>query len=224
LRRNFGDDPLGRGGADAGQAGQRLGVLVLDGPGHLAHRANHGPQRLFHAHAVDRAEQLEELALDFGQKADQPRREPPLHGVAFQVFDRVQANLLAQPGLQLPSRKLGNQHLVLEGVDAQREHVLVELHKLAGDLGDQGCELLPTVIQAENPQMTQMAADETESIETTKSLALGQHHNEKIHPSSAPSAVSFFSAEYAETRRGLTVSAQYLSLSSCLRSSATSVD
>ena len=69
--------------------------MLFDRRGHFAHRPDHRPQGLLHAHAVDRAEQLEELALDLAQKADQPRRQPALHRVAFEIFDRVQADLLA---------------------------------------------------------------------------------------------------------------------------------
>ena len=78
-----------------GRPAERLGVLILDRRGDLAHRANHRPQRLPHADAIDRAEQLEELLLDLAQKADQPRRQPPLHRIAFEIIDRVQADFAA---------------------------------------------------------------------------------------------------------------------------------
>ena len=118
-------------GPTPGKPESVFGVLLFDGRGHFAHRADHGPQRLLHAHAVDRAEQLEELALDLGQKADQPRRQPALHRVAFQIFDRVQADSPRRSWrLQLPARELGNQDFVFERADAQRQRVFGQREQL----------------------------------------------------------------------------------------------
>ena len=97
------------------------GVLLLDGRGHFPDRPDHRPQGLLHPHAVDRAEQFEEFPLDLAEKADQPRRHAALHRVAFEILDRVQADLLVHLALQLAAGELGNQHFVLERPDAQRE-------------------------------------------------------------------------------------------------------
>ena len=102
-----------------GSDGEQRGVLLLDGRGHFLDRPDHRPQGLLHPHAVDRAEQLEELPLDLAEEADQPRRHAALHRVAFEVLDRVQADLLAELALQLAAGELGNEDLVLEGPDAR---------------------------------------------------------------------------------------------------------
>jgi hypothetical protein len=137
-------DPLRHGGPDAGQGGERLGVLLLDGHGYLADRADHRPERLLHAHPVHRAEQLEKLPLRLGQKTYKPRCQPALHRIAFEIFNRVQADLLPDLLLQLPPGELGNQHLVLEGPDLQRGNVVLQGGQWAGDFGDQfGGSLLP---------------------------------------------------------------------------------
>ena len=138
LRRSLAIIALGRGRADAGQAGQRLGVLFLDGHRHFAHRADHGPQRLLDSHAVDRAEQLEEFAFDFAQESDEPRRQAALHGVAFQVLDRVQADVLAHLVLQAAAVELGDQHFVLKRAHGERNHVVADVQQPAGNFGDQG--------------------------------------------------------------------------------------
>ena len=109
-----------------GKRGERFCVLLLDGRGHLFHRPDHGAQGLFHAHAVDGAEQLEKLPFDLAQKADQPGRHPALHRIAFEILDRVQADFLVDLILQAAAGELGNQYLVLERADAEREHVVVQ--------------------------------------------------------------------------------------------------
>ena len=48
---------------------------------------------------------------------------PALHRVAFEIFDRVQADLFAHAALQLPAGELGNAHFVFEGADRQRQFV-----------------------------------------------------------------------------------------------------
>ena len=103
---------------------------------HFFDRPDHRPQRLFDAHAIDRTKKLEELALDFGQKADDPRRHAALHRVAFEIFDGKQADLGLHLALQPPPRELGNQHFVLEGPDFQGRQVVLQSGKLAGDFGD----------------------------------------------------------------------------------------
>ena len=83
------------------------------------------------------------------RKPIQPRRHPPLHGVAFEILDRVQADLLPEPMLQLAAGELGDQHLVFEGADSERELIVLDLENLTGDFGDQA-ECLPA--GGEQPQ------------------------------------------------------------------------
>ena len=64
LAAELGDDPVGGRGADAGERGEALGILLLNQIGHFLYRPNHGAEGLLHADAVDFANQLEELALD----------------------------------------------------------------------------------------------------------------------------------------------------------------
>ena len=105
--------------------------MFFDHRGHFLDRPDHRPQRFFHADAVDLAEQIEKLPLDRAQKADQPRDQPALHRVAFEVLDRVQADLAAELVLQLPSGEFGDQDFVFERADGKRERV--------GRDGDRGC-------------------------------------------------------------------------------------
>ena len=57
------------------------------------------------------------------EKADQAGRHAALHGIAFEVFDRVQADLLTQAALQLPAGELGNQHFIFERPGLERERL-----------------------------------------------------------------------------------------------------
>ena len=87
--------------ADARQRREPLGVLLFDHLGDVLHRADHRPQGLLRPDAIDRAEHLEELALDLREKADQPRRHAAARRIAVVVVDRVQADRLADQRLQL---------------------------------------------------------------------------------------------------------------------------
>ena len=130
-----------------GNAERHVGVLLLDRRGHFLDRTDHRPEGLFDPHPIDRAEQVEEFPLDLAAEADQPRRHAPLHGVAFEVVDRVQADFLADLALQLAAAELGDENLVLERADAERDDVLFQGDQLAGDLGNQGAA--PNTLQFE---------------------------------------------------------------------------
>jgi len=54
----------------------------------------------------------------------------------------VQADLLVHVALQLPAGELGDQYLVLEGTDLQRESIVLKADEFAGDFGDQGSVFL----------------------------------------------------------------------------------
>ncbi len=72
LPPQLGDDSFGRRLADARERGEHLDVLILDHPGELADGTDHRPKRLANAHAVDRAEDVEELAVDRREETDHP--------------------------------------------------------------------------------------------------------------------------------------------------------
>ena len=91
-----------------------LRVLLFDGDGHLFDRPDHCPQGFANPDAVDRAEQLEEFPLHLAEESDQAGRHAALHGIAFEILDGVQADLLVQQALELPAGIFGDQHLVLE--------------------------------------------------------------------------------------------------------------
>ena len=80
--------------------------------------------------------ELEELALDLADEADQPRRHATMRGVAFEVLDRVQTDLLADLLLQVPPGEFGNEDFVLERVYAERERVFLQGDQTACDFGD----------------------------------------------------------------------------------------
>jgi alkanesulfonate monooxygenase SsuD/methylene tetrahydromethanopterin reductase-like flavin-dependent oxidoreductase (luciferase family) len=53
LAAKLGKDSIGHGWADAGQARERRGVLVLNRAGHFAHRSHHGTQGFLYSHSID---------------------------------------------------------------------------------------------------------------------------------------------------------------------------
>ena len=95
LASELGDDPLGGGLADARKSGEQLHVLILDRPRQFTHRPDHRPQRLAGTHAVNRAEDLEKLAVDRRRKADQPGQQAAHHRPALYIEDGVQRDRLA---------------------------------------------------------------------------------------------------------------------------------
>ena len=125
-------------GPTPGSAEERFNILIFDGCGHFAHWADHRAQRFFHADTIDFAHEIKEFALGLGEKADQARRHAPLHGVAFEIFDCVETDIVPQLALQSAAGKLGNEHFVLECADLQREGVGIDTQQAAGNVGDQG--------------------------------------------------------------------------------------
>ena len=106
-------------GPTPGSADRPLASWSAISGGHVAHRSHHGPQGLADADAIDRAEHLEELAFHLRQEPDQARRQFALGRVPFQVMHGVQADVRAQPVLQLAAHEVGDQHLVVEGAGGQ---------------------------------------------------------------------------------------------------------
>src|SRR5437588_518802 len=85
-----GFDSLGYRLSDPRLGGKHAYVLVLARPGKLTGRPHHRPERLAHAHAIVRAEDLEKLAVDRRQEPDQPGPHPAAHLVPLDVEHRMQ--------------------------------------------------------------------------------------------------------------------------------------
>ena len=138
LRRSLAMIRSAMAGPMPGRVDSPLASCSSIGGGHVLDRPDHGPQRLLHAHAVDRAEQLEELPLDLAQKPDQPRRQPALCWVAFQVVDRVQADRL-RPARCCSCRRVnsGISTSYSKASDAKvAASVVRQGSQVAGDFGD----------------------------------------------------------------------------------------
>ncbi len=132
----LGDDPLGDGRTDSRQGDEFFHILLFDGGRHLPHGTHDGPQGLPHADAVDRADQLEELDFRLVHEADHAGRQASLLRVPFDVFDRPQADRLADFGLQLPPHEFGHKDLVFERPHFQHGLVVAEPQEFSGNLGD----------------------------------------------------------------------------------------
>ena len=99
------------------------------GPGHRL-------QGFLRADLLDRAEQLEELQVEFGQEADSPGDEPTAGRVAFEVLGEVERNLPAGVQLQLSANGLRDEHLVLERPDLDAGLVIQNAGQGAGHSGE----------------------------------------------------------------------------------------
>ena len=119
--------------------------MFFDHRGDFLDGADHCAQRFFHADAVDFAKQVEKLAFDRAQEADEARDEPALHRVAFEVLDRVQADFAAELVLQIAAGKFGDQDFVLKRADGERESIGCDGDGDAGDFGDHGVGCLMLV-------------------------------------------------------------------------------
>ena len=62
----------------------------------------------------------------------------PCMGLPSRYWIVCRQIVLADLLLQMPPRELGNEDLVLEGIDPQRKRVVLQGDQLAGDFGDHG--------------------------------------------------------------------------------------
>ena len=129
----LGDNSLGGRFADSGKSRELFDVLLFNGAGDLADRPDHGPQRLPHADAVDRAKDIEELAVDCREEADCAGSEPAHHRPTFDIEHGVERDDLAQLRLNCSARVLADQELDLEGLDQKRGDLVRNRLKSAPD-------------------------------------------------------------------------------------------
>ena len=134
----LGDHPFGGRRADARQRRERLGILLVDRSGNLAHRADDGAEGLPHPDAVDLANEIEKLPLDLRQKAHDPGHEVAAAGRALQKLHRVERDGLAEFRLQAAADQFGDEHLVHHRAHGQFDAVarVIDAVERAGDFRD----------------------------------------------------------------------------------------
>src|SRR5690606_41392928 len=87
-------------------------------------------------HPTDLAKSFEKLALDPARKADRPRSHSPLHRIAVEVLDRVEADFRADLILQMSAIEFGDQYFVFKCPDGQRERFPCDGQRLTCNFRD----------------------------------------------------------------------------------------
>lgn len=138
LAAELGDDALGEGLSDAGECGEGIDALVLDVARDVADGESDGAEGLADADAVDGAEDLEELAFEGREEADEARGHAGADGgVAVDVEHGVEGDEVADAGLEGAAGEFGDGDLEMPGGDFEEDGLLGDLPNVALDAGDQ---------------------------------------------------------------------------------------